>query len=590
MTRETERSVSLYISCQSYNNFHILKLLSTIPFMDAIVFIFLTLLKSIYIMHPRVVSVSHATNASTTLVPFFKPFLHRLLHVCGGVERAHLSGWRLMSDQPPWDQNLERQIPGLHRAVSNLSAITRRSGFSVVRIILTPTQHSEDNRLAPTRIAFAYAAEQPATEAAAPRVGQWVEAPPAHELGRGPEPPRWGHTQGEGPQPPKRSSTSIVNEESETGIHIEKRKRFSNLPRTMTVGPSGAFWGTVLEDNPSLPQHPPSVERSPAPPPLVGPSQLPANLPRPRAGSELFRDVTRVGAETTQGSTSRAQRMATLPSLRLKSPVRQRSRPLLPSLQGPLFGTSTEIPRSQGASRMEQPSRQVSDRRFFRTASQFLGRISPLGLSSPSTMRTAHPSPPINVEASYPGIQRYGGAPQRPPSEFFSQAGTGNTLYTQNFPSMRFGQEQQGFSAAQQGTNLTPHSGSMSASGSGASYAQASRTTSSPPPESRREYPLGISTRGKRGRKGGVSAEREQFFECEFCNSKFRRKSDKNRHVRVVHEKSRPFVCPICEKTFGEKYVARRHFPKDISNVRRGHFINELLLSCSAILIVGQIC
>lgn len=484
-----------------------------------------------------------------------------------------------MSDQPPWDQNLERQIPGLHRAVSNLSTITRSSGFSVVRIVLTPTQHSEDNRLAPTRITFAYPAEQPITEAAGARVGQWVDAPPTQELGRGPELSRWRAAQGEGPQPPKRSSTSIVNEESETGIHIEKRKRYSDPSKTMTEGPSGAFWGTVLEENPSPPRHLPSTVRSPTPP-LVGPSQLPANLPLPGITSEPLRNVTLASAETTQGPTSRIQRMATLPSLRLRSPVRQRSRPLLPSLQGPMFGTSSETPRDRDASGVEQPGRQVSDRRFFRTASHFLGRISPLGPPGPSTSRTVQPQLPTNIEAPYSGIHRHNvqasfRVPQRTVSEVFSQPNTGNTLHTHIFPTLHSLPEQQGFAVAQQGTNVPSQSGSMSASGSGVSYAQASRATPSPSPESRRRYQLGISTRGKRGRRGGVSAEREQFFECEFCNSKFRRKSDKNRHVRVVHEKSRPFVCPICEKTFGEKYVTGRHLAKGILGTRRDHFIND---------------
>lgn len=53
----------------------------------------------------------------------------------------------------------------------------------------------------------------------------------------------------------------------------------------------------------------------------------------------------------------------------------------------------------------------------------------------------------------------------------------------------------------------------------------------------------------------GMSHEREQIFACDRCSSTFKRKSDKNRHVRVVHEKSRPFSCPLCPKTFGEKYV-----------------------------------
>eukprot|EP00178_Gracilaria_changii_P007806 TRINITY_DN24345_c0_g1_i1.p1 TRINITY_DN24345_c0_g1~~TRINITY_DN24345_c0_g1_i1.p1 ORF type:complete len:611 (-),score=90.28 TRINITY_DN24345_c0_g1_i1:213-1916(-) len=56
-----------------------------------------------------------------------------------------------------------------------------------------------------------------------------------------------------------------------------------------------------------------------------------------------------------------------------------------------------------------------------------------------------------------------------------------------------------------------------------------------------------------------ASSAAEAKFSCELCSAKFRRKSDKNRHVRVVHEKSRPFQCPVCEKTFGEKSNMLKH-------------------------------
>lgn len=480
-----------------------------------------------------------------------------------------------MSDQPLWDQNLERQIPGLHQAVSNLSTVTHNSGFSVVKVILAPTQQPEDNRVASTRIEFTHAAEQSATVATIAPAGSWVDTqPPGRRLGQLPASSPLRTIQEpvlhrrEVPQRPKRSSTSIVNEESEAGSHSEKRKRFSDPSRAMTVGPSGAFWGTVLEESPSNIAES-QLERNPIPPPLVGPLQLPTSVPPARLGSEHIRGVTRERVEPDPGPVSRAQRMTTLPALRLRSPPRQRSRPVLPSLQEPLFGASSETIRDRDLSRIEAPSRQTPDRRFFRTASQILGRISPFGAPGPSTTRPAQTSFPVNTEMPFFRIPRFSvqtsyGASQHPGTEFFSEPATGDTLHSQIFPAMRSGPEQQGISAVQQGTIITPQSGSRSASGSGVSYAQASRT-SSPPPESRRDFQLGISTRGRRGRRGGASTEREQFFECEHCNSKFRRKSDKNRHVRVVHEKSRPFVCPICEKTFGEKCVVSQSYYRSFS-------------------------
>lgn len=57
-------------------------------------------------------------------------------------------------------------------------------------------------------------------------------------------------------------------------------------------------------------------------------------------------------------------------------------------------------------------------------------------------------------------------------------------------------------------------------------------------------------------------------FACEFCPSRFRRKSDRNRHVRVVHQKQRPFVCDRCQAAFGEKSNMIKHIRMVHENVR----------------------
>ena len=46
---------------------------------------------------------------------------------------------------------------------------------------------------------------------------------------------------------------------------------------------------------------------------------------------------------------------------------------------------------------------------------------------------------------------------------------------------------------------------------------------------------------------------------CPLCPSSFKAKRDRDRHVRVVHEKRRDFQCPRCPKRFGEASGMRRH-------------------------------
>ena len=48
--------------------------------------------------------------------------------------------------------------------------------------------------------------------------------------------------------------------------------------------------------------------------------------------------------------------------------------------------------------------------------------------------------------------------------------------------------------------------------------------------------------------------ENKNSFGYEICEKTFPDKGRLNRHVSFVHEKKKPFRCYICEKTFGEKY------------------------------------
>lgn len=59
-------------------------------------------------------------------------------------------------------------------------------------------------------------------------------------------------------------------------------------------------------------------------------------------------------------------------------------------------------------------------------------------------------------------------------------------------------------------------------------------------------------------------------YDCPQCEATFRRRSDRNRHVRVVHEKQRPFACPTCQNRFGEKSNMLKHVRMVHENIR--HF------------------
>lgn len=477
-----------------------------------------------------------------------------------------------MSDQPPWDQNIERQIPGLREAVSNLASVASNSGFRVATIVFAPAQQRAATNVPPTRIAFASEEEAvpPTLATTTEALERWAGAHPSGPQWRVTEdvpatthvPQERSTAQGTLPLRSKRASTSVVEGESDAGTQFGKRKRFSEPPSGGQASPSGAFWGTVLEERPGTPQGMLPAQRGPSqPPPLVGPSQTPAELQRPFPPSQEALRWRQTEAGTDDMDRDRIQRYSTFPSLRLRSPIGQRQRqPVLPSLQEPLFGTPGQVFRDRFAASpaSAQPGRRPPERRFFRrTASHLLGRLSSFGTAGPSASRRSASPPPLNVESQFyaaraSGLPAVEGAIQRPAGELLSQPATGDILHTPMFPAMQRAPQE---GVGQFGTNLAQQSGSRSASGSGASQAQPSGATASPSGEGSGIQRGGVSTRGKRGRRLGTSHERDHWFQCEQCTNKFKRKSDKNRHVRVVHEKSRPFMCPLCSKTFGEKFV-----------------------------------
>ncbi|CAB3377964.1 Hypothetical predicted protein [Cloeon dipterum] len=46
---------------------------------------------------------------------------------------------------------------------------------------------------------------------------------------------------------------------------------------------------------------------------------------------------------------------------------------------------------------------------------------------------------------------------------------------------------------------------------------------------------------------------------CELCPAKFTRRGDVDRHVRIVHNKDKPYFCPKCTRSFGDKKNLKWH-------------------------------
>jgi uncharacterized C2H2 Zn-finger protein len=54
-------------------------------------------------------------------------------------------------------------------------------------------------------------------------------------------------------------------------------------------------------------------------------------------------------------------------------------------------------------------------------------------------------------------------------------------------------------------------------------------------------------------------ARSNHAYGCPQCDARFRRGSDRNRHMRMVHERRRPFACERCPKQFGRKSFLQAH-------------------------------
>uniref|UniRef100_A0ABD2VUA0 C2H2-type domain-containing protein n=1 Tax=Trichogramma kaykai TaxID=54128 RepID=A0ABD2VUA0_9HYME len=62
-----------------------------------------------------------------------------------------------------------------------------------------------------------------------------------------------------------------------------------------------------------------------------------------------------------------------------------------------------------------------------------------------------------------------------------------------------------------------------------------------------------------RKRHINVVHSRDKPFKCEICCKSFGQKSDLNKHMSSVHYRSKPFECDICHKTFGQKSDLNKH-------------------------------
>lgn len=57
----------------------------------------------------------------------------------------------------------------------------------------------------------------------------------------------------------------------------------------------------------------------------------------------------------------------------------------------------------------------------------------------------------------------------------------------------------------------------------------------------------------------GAVIKPNRAYGCPQCEASFRRGSDRNRHMRMVHAKIRPFECPMCGNHFGRKSFLEAH-------------------------------
>lgn len=79
--------------------------------------------------------------------------------------------------------------------------------------------------------------------------------------------------------------------------------------------------------------------------------------------------------------------------------------------------------------------------------------------------------------------------------------------------------------------------------------------SSAPPPAG------GVMTQKRKvaGSDGLGVSKAGHAYGCPQCAARFRRGSDRNRHIRMVHEKRRPFQCARCPKSFGRNCFLQAH-------------------------------
>ena len=57
-----------------------------------------------------------------------------------------------------------------------------------------------------------------------------------------------------------------------------------------------------------------------------------------------------------------------------------------------------------------------------------------------------------------------------------------------------------------------------------------------------------------------INHEKIKPYECEFCSKTFGQKNILTVHIRITHEKIKPHKCKDCDKKFSERGDLNKHF------------------------------
>lgn len=499
--------------------------------------------------------------------------------------------WTYMSDPPAGDQPpLNQSIPGLSQAVSHLSALASAAGYRLSTIVFTPHPITISAPPAPPTISFTGHMQVSTVQSSPLLVPQPLPAPRRSSLQspqrRRPLSVPTSSSAASVQLATKRPSpytTDIPSSSSQRSPPKSKRTRVSN-PSIGSPQKSASFWGTVLADRSSGPpshtpitsQHLPTFVPSSSPNQSEYAQRLTHTVPTeplaPHVGTSFN------APEST--AYHRKHQLMEQPTLQPQLYMQRHTNPIkrerLPSTASNshalkriatspyIFPQSTQLHQFPVTSKKSEPSLQrssvepspISD--FFHRTGSFLARMSPFQSSDQPTRSFRHES----IAGPSSG--------QPLPERVFRQ-GRGSDLHSHESDPHRISNP-----------ILLPHyspSHSYSASASNVSHARPVSNPTSPktPPlyDTERRDSLqfsnpeavpGLGTSSAqlptgRGRRPGTqqSGQGPQQFSCPKCDATFGRKSDKTRHVRVVHEKSRPFECASCGKTFGEKSNMLKH-------------------------------